>query len=141
MPKVSRATASSHYQLPGVMESFEDEKEGWNISFITYSTDVDEAPLFKGAPDDQCQATHFGYVLKGKVAVRTADGSEEAYEAGDAFVMRPGHTPIFYAGLEMVVFTSAEDAKWQTAVMMPNMKRYLEEHGMEVPPEFQALPS
>jgi hypothetical protein len=140
MPKVSKATASSHYQLPGVMESFEDETEGWNISFSTYSMEVDQAFLFKGAPNDQCQATHMGYILKGKMAIRTADGSEEVYEAGDAFVMRPGHTPIVYAGLEMLAFTSAEDANWQAAVMMPNLKNYLEEHGMEVPPEFQAQP-
>ena len=32
----------------------------------THLTDLDAAFLFKGAPDDQCQAPHMGYVLKGK---------------------------------------------------------------------------
>src|SRR4029450_12626508 len=38
--------------------------------------------LFKGAPNDQCQAPHMGYVLKGKYVMRTADGVEEVFEAG-----------------------------------------------------------
>ncbi|UKA68642.1 hypothetical protein LFT44_09770 [Arthrobacter sp. FW306-05-C] len=56
--------------------------------------DMDQALFFKGAPNDQCQAHHVGYVLKGRFGVRLADGSEEIFEAGDAFVIEPGHTPL-----------------------------------------------
>ncbi len=138
MPKVSKATASSHVQIPGVMDSFTHESGGWAVSLDTVSTDVDGAPLFKGAPNDQCQATHMGYVLKGKMAIRAADGVEEVFEAGDAFFVRPGHIPFYFAGLEMVSFTPAEDANRQMAYMAPNVKKYLEEHGIEVPPQLQA---
>ena len=140
MPKVSKATASSHVQIPGVMEAFGHETEGWTVGFDTYSMDVDGAPLFKGAPDDQCQATHMGYVLKGKMVIRTADRAEEVFEAGDAFFVAPGHIPVYFAGLEMVSFTPTEEADRQLAYMAPNIKKYLEEQGMEVPPEFQAQP-
>jgi uncharacterized cupin superfamily protein len=40
---------------------------------------------------------HFGYVVKGKVAFRSS-GGEEVFEAGDAYYVGPGHTPVLYAG-------------------------------------------
>ena len=30
---------------------------------------------------------------------------EEIFEAGDVFIIEPGHTPITFAGSEFVVFT------------------------------------
>ncbi len=65
-------------------------------------------------------------------------GPEEVFEAGDAAVIGPGHTPIFFAGSEILSFTRTEDANRLEAVIMPNFKKYLEEHGMEVPPEVSA---
>ncbi|MCX4581546.1 hypothetical protein [Streptomyces sp. NBC_01481] len=53
---------------------------------------ADLAPLFKGLPDDRCQCSHWGYVLKGKVVFKTADG-EEAFQTGDAYYVPPGRTP------------------------------------------------
>lgn len=47
--------------------------------------DMDQAPFFKGAPEDLCQANHLGYVITGKFGVRRGDGVEEIFEAGDAF--------------------------------------------------------
>jgi hypothetical protein len=138
MPKVSKATASSHQQVPGVYEAFWSEIDGWTVSFDSYSIDADGAFLFKGAPDDQCQAAHMVYVVKGKFAIRAADGVEEVFEAGDACVMGPGHTPIFFAGSELVDFTRTEELNRMDAVVMPNLKKYMEEHGMEVPPEAPA---
>ena len=81
-----------------------------------------------------------GYVLKGKFGVRRADGVEEIFEAGDAFIIEPGHTPIVFAGGEYVAFTPTEEARQQAAVMMPNVMKFAKEHGIEVPPEFQAQP-
>lgn len=139
MPKVSKASAASHMQIPGAMESFWQETEGWSIDFSICSMDIDGAPLFKGAPDDRCQATHMGYILKGKMVIRTADGAEEVFEAGDAFYVRPGHIPVYFAGLEVVDFTRAEEANQQLAVMASNIKKYLEDQGLEVPRELQAM--
>lgn len=139
MPKVSKATASSHVVFPGYVDAYEREVGGWTVSIESNLTDMDQAPFFKGAPNDQCQARHVGYVLKGKFGVRRADGVEEMYEAGDAFIIEPGHTPIVFAGCEYVAFTPTEEARQQTAVMMPNVIKYAKEHGIEVPPEIQAL--
>ena len=104
MPKVSKATASSHQPVPGVLDAYSHEIDGWTISMETHLSDLDAAFLFKGAPNDQCQAPHMGYVLKGKYGMRIADGVEEVFEAGDAFFIGPGHTPIIFAGCEIVYF-------------------------------------
>jgi hypothetical protein len=41
-----------------------------------------------------------GYVIRGKVAF--LGRHDELFEAGDACNVRPGHTPILYAGTEVV---------------------------------------
>jgi hypothetical protein len=99
----------------------------------THPIDLDAAFLFKGAPNDQCQAPHMGYVLKGKYGMRTADGVEEVYEAGDAFFVGPGHTPITFAGCEIVYFTRTEEANRELPVAAANLMKYMQDQGMEVP--------
>ncbi len=138
MPKTSKATAS-HRGFPGYLDAYEQEIGDWSVSIESDLTDIDYAPFFKGAPNDQCQAHHVGYVLKGKFGVRKADGVEEIFEAGDAFIIEPGHIPIVFAGCEWVAFTPTEEARQQAAVMMPNVMKFAQEQGIEVPPEFQAL--
>ena len=59
MPKVSKASASSHQPIPGVLDAYSHEIDGWTISMETHSVDLDAAFLFKGAPNDQCQACPF----------------------------------------------------------------------------------
>ncbi len=140
MPKVAKATASSHLAVAGFTDEYQQEIGDWSVTIESDFTDMDLAPFFKGAPDDLCQAHHVGYVLKGKFGVRRADGVEEIFEAGDAFVIEPGHTPIVFAGCEYVAFTPTEEARQQAAVMMPNMMKFAKEHGIEVPPEFEAQP-
>ena len=83
MPKVSRATAT-HQVVPGYFDAYEQAVGDWTVSMETCFVDMDQAPLFKGAPDDLCQAHHVGYVLKGQFGVRMSDGTEEVYEAGEA---------------------------------------------------------
>ena len=128
MPKVSKATASSHQPIPGVLDAYSHEIDGWTISMETHLTDLDAAFLFKGAPNDQCQAPHMGYVLKGKYGMRIADGMEEVFEAGD------------FAGCEIVYFTRTEEANRELPVTMGNLMKYLEEQGMEVPAAPQPSP-
>ena len=45
---------------------------------------------------------------RGKVAFRS-DNGEELFEAGDAYYVGPGHTPILYAGTEVVEFSPTEE--------------------------------
>jgi len=132
MPKVSKATAR-HQGFPGYGDTYEQEIGDWTVSISIDAIDMDMAPFFKGAPNDQCQANHVGYVLKGKFGVRRSDGVEEIFEAGDAFAIEPGHTPLSFAGAEYVSFTPTEEAKQETAVVMPNIMKFAQEHGIELP--------
>ena len=118
--KVSKETASHVERLPGFEGRYED-LGGYTIGFESYSEDSDVAPLFKGLPDDRCQCTHWGYVVKGKVTFRTAEG-EETFEAGDAYVMPPGHTPVIFAGTEVVEFSPTEELQRTMEVVMRNLE-------------------
>lgn len=40
---------------------------------------------------DSCQVNHLLYILSGKLKVRTDDGQEEEYVAGDVGLIPPGH--------------------------------------------------
>ena len=108
MPKASIESASEHETVEGYDGHFEHFDGGWTVAFETYSEDADLAPLFKGLPNDQCQCEHMGYVVRGKVGYRTDDG-EELFEAGDAYYVGPGHTPILYAGTEVIEFSPTEE--------------------------------
>ena len=101
------ATATGSGRLSSFEGHYEKLASGYTVGFESYSEDSDPAELFKGLPDDRCQSPHWGYVLRGKVAFRYAD-REELYEEGDAYYAPPGHTPLFYAGTEVVEFSPTE---------------------------------
>ena len=62
-----------------------------------------------------------GYVVKGKVAFRSGDG-EEVFEAGDAYHVGSGHTPVLYAGTEVVEFSPSEELGRTLEVVTKNME-------------------
>jgi hypothetical protein len=62
------------------------------ISLVRLATGHDARPLFKGLPGDLCQCPHWGYVIKGRLRVWTANGASELV-AGQAFYWPPGHAP------------------------------------------------
>ena len=133
MPKVSKQTASTHQGFPGFVDAYEQEMGGWTVTLETSLKDMDQAEFFEGSLNDQCQASHLGYVLKGKFGVRTSEGVEEFFEAGDAFVIEPGHTPIVFAGCEYVAFTPTLQAQEQAEVMMPNIVKFAKKLGIDMP--------
>ena len=120
MPKASKATASDSMQVEGYEGHYENFDGGYTVAFETYTQDTDAAEMFRGLPDDRCQCPHWGYVIKGKVAFRTADG-EETFEAGDAYYVGPGHTPVLYAGTEVVEFSPTADLGRTMAVVEANL--------------------
>ena len=61
-----------------------------------------------------------GYVIRGKVRFRSG-GNEELFEAGDAYV-GPGHTPILYAGTEVVEVSPSEELGRTMEVVTKNME-------------------
>jgi len=106
MPKASKETASDSMQMEGYEGHYENFDGGYTVAFETYSADADPGELFKGLPDDRCQSAHWGYVIKGKVSFKTADG-EETFETGDAYYMPPGHAPAAEAGTELLQISPA----------------------------------
>ena len=121
MPKASKATASDSMQVEGYEGHYENFDGGYTVAFETYTQDADAAEMFKGLPDDRCQCPHWGYVIKGKVAFKTADG-EETFEAGDAYYVDPGHTPVIYAGTDVVEFSPTKELQQTIEVVMKNMQ-------------------
>lgn len=133
MPKFSMATAANRWSVPGFFDAGMQELDGYSVEIESYSTGMDFAFAYKGLPNDQCQASHVGYVLKGSLTVRMADGTEEVFEAGDAYVIKPGHVPAIAAGTEFVTFTPiTEESKAANEVVQANMMKYAQEHGIEV---------
>jgi hypothetical protein len=121
MPKASKATASDSMQVEGYEGHFENFDGGYTVGFETYTADADMADLFKGLPDDRCQCEHWGYVIKGKVSFKTAD-VEETFETGDAYYVGPGHTPVLYAGTEIVEFSPTKELQHTMEVIEKNME-------------------
>jgi hypothetical protein len=120
MPKASKSTASESVELEGYEGHFEHLTGGYTVGFETYTADADLTPLFAGLPDDRCQCAHWGYVVTGKLTFRSAEG-EETFEAGDAYYVGPGHTPILYAGTEVIEFSPTDDLQQTLEVVESNM--------------------
>ena len=122
MPKVSRETASRAVTLEGHQIHTEDLEGGYSVCFETHTADADVADWFRGLPDDRCQVPRWGYVLAGMITFRLPDG-DETYVAGDAYYVPPGHTPVHYAGAEIVEFSPTEPLHETIGVVMANVER------------------
>ena len=121
MPHASKQTASETEEMEGFEGHYEHFHGGYTVGFESYGADADMAPVFKGLPDDQCQSEHWGYVLNGKIGFRYGD-REETYAAGDAYYAPPGHTPILYAGGEVVEFSPTDELGRTMEVVVKNME-------------------
>ncbi len=121
MPRVSKHGASERLTMEGFEGRYEKLPGGYTVGFETYTTDADAAPLFQGLPDDSCQCPHWGYVLSGRVDFKFAD-REETYEAGDAYFAPPGHTPVFFAGTEIVEFSPSDGLDETVGVILGNLR-------------------
>ena len=121
MPKVSRETASEEIAFEGLEVRLENLDGGYSVCFESHTADADLADLFRGLPDNRAQLSRWGYVIKGKVGFRFSD-RDETYEAGDAYYVPPGHTPVHYAGAEIVEFSPTEILGETIPVVMKNLE-------------------
>ncbi len=121
MPKVSRETTSETMAMDGFEGRYENLDGGYTVGFESYAADADPAELFRGLPDDRCQSPHWGYVIKGKLVFRYAD-REETCEAGEAYYAPPGHTPLVFAGTEIVEFSPTDALGETMAVIGENLR-------------------
>jgi hypothetical protein len=120
MGKVAKGTAAEHVEGPG-FEGHYGETEGYTIGFERYSEHADMTPLFVGLPDDKCQCSHWGVVLKGKLVYHTADGDIEISD-GEAYYVGPGHTPEIYPDTEVVEFSPTDELQRTMEVVTKNME-------------------
>lgn len=121
MPKTSKDTAKDHLTLEGYEGHFTELDTGYTVGFETYTADADFAEYFKGLPDDRCQCPHWGYVFKGRITFKT-DAGEETFEAGEAFHVGPGHTPVLHTGTELVSFSPTEELGRTMEVVLKNIE-------------------
>lgn len=121
MPHVSRETATDAIELEGLEVRLEHLDGGYSVCFETHSADADLQPLFRGLPGDQSQLPRWGYVIAGRMGFRFAD-REEVYQAGDAYFVPPGHTPVHYAGAEIVEFSPTDVLHDTIEVVMANLQ-------------------
>jgi len=120
MPKASKATTTEHIEVPGY-EGHTSDLGGITVAWESYTADTDLAPMLVGLPDDRCQSEHWGYVFEGKILFHTAEGDEE-FTAGEAYYVRPGHTPVLFAGSSVVEFSPTDKLQQTVEVVMRNMK-------------------
>lgn len=120
MPHVSRTTAAESVSLDGLDVKFEALDGGYTVCFESHSTDADLAEVFRGLPDDRCHFPRWGYVVRGEVGFRFPE-HEETYTAGDAYYVPPGHTPVHYAGAEIVEFSPTDLLGEAMGVVMRNV--------------------
>lgn len=121
MPKVSRGSASESVTTEEFDVRVEHLDGGYSVCFETHIADADLAPLFEGLPDDRCQLPRWGYVISGRVGFRFAH-REETFEAGDAYFVPPGHTPVHYAGAEIVEFSPTDVLGETIPVVLGNLE-------------------
>lgn len=86
-------------ELPVMLEAGPSSVRGvdWGemrVAVVSVPAGTDFSPLLKGLPNDRCQGSHWGYVLKGKLRIQQAGGSEEVLSAGDFYHLPPGHTGV-----------------------------------------------
>ena len=120
MPSASKDTAPTRVTWEGVDIEHADLDGGYAVCFETHTADSDLAPLFRGLPEDRAQLSRWGYVIEGKIGFRFAD-REETYGAGDAYYVGPGHTPVYYAGTEIVEFSPTEILNETIPVVLKNL--------------------
>lgn len=74
---------------------------GQTMAWVVLPKGADLGPALKGLPQDLCQCPHWGYMISGRVLMRTTNG-DRTYEAGEAFYWAPGHAPEALEDVEYV---------------------------------------
>jgi hypothetical protein len=120
MPSVSKDNAATKVTWDGVDIDHADLEGGYAVCFESHSADADLAPLFRGLPEDRAQLPRWGYVIEGRIGFRFTD-REETYEAGEAYYVGAGHTPVHYAGTEIVEFSPSAILNETIPVVLRNL--------------------
>ena len=117
---MSKDTAATKITWDGVEIDHADLEGGYAVCFERHTADADLAPLFRGLPEARAQLPRWGYVIEGRIGFRFAD-REETYGAGEAYYVGAGHTPVYYAGTEIVEFSPTAILNETIPVVLRNL--------------------
>jgi hypothetical protein len=106
-------------------ESIPETTEFGNMApaYHQFPQGIDVDALLEGLPNNLCHCPHWGYVEKGSMIVRYADGSEEEVTAGDMYYLPPNHTVVIKEDIAMVEFSPNKEY-WE---VMSHIARKMQE--------------
>jgi hypothetical protein len=99
-----------HFNKENIPEKAEFDDMAVVYHQFPKGTDVDA--LLEGLPNNMCPCPHWGYVVKGTMVVKYADGSEEKVTAGDVYYFPANHTAVIKEDVAMVEFSPKKEF-WQ----------------------------
>jgi hypothetical protein len=91
------------------------------VVFDRMKAGQDLSSMLNDLPSGQCQAHHWGYLLKGRALV-DYDTHQETIEAGHVYYVSPGHRFSVMEDTEAIEFTSAEDLEVTLSVMRKGVR-------------------
>ena len=77
------------------------------VGFFRFAAGTDLGPALAGLPGDKCPCPHWGYMIEGRLRMRTAEG-DHTYQAGEAFYWAPDHVPVAETDCSYVDFSPTE---------------------------------
>ena len=81
------------------------------VAFVELKAGADATPLLEGLNGDKCHCPHWGYMLKGAIHVKYANGEEEVCKAGEMFYWPSGHTVWVEEDTSFVEFSPKHELK------------------------------
>jgi hypothetical protein len=101
-------TAFTHAALPVIQQADGvdvrvAEAGGMTLLWSRLAKGTDFTELLAAMPEGNCQVPHWGYMISGKLLMRSTAG-EQVYSAGEAFYWAPGHVPVALEDCECVDF-------------------------------------
>lgn len=118
MPKISKETAPNVEEFDLAVD-ISGPVDDYTVDFVTIRQQHSLTALLKGLPGDSCPCRHWGYLFTGRITV-TYEDRIEVYQAGDAFLMTPGHVPAAEAGTEFIQFSPTDELDLVRAHMTAN---------------------
>ncbi len=79
-----------------------------SVAWVQLPAGTDLRPALVGLPGDLCPCPHWGYMIKGRLAMHGKDGTT-TYTAGQAFYWAPGHAPEALEDTEYVDVSPSEE--------------------------------
>ena len=108
MTAITRKDAPVAVEGDGVELRVQSIGGGMSVAFVQFPEGTDMGPALEGLADDLCPCPHWGYLIKGRLKMRTPNG-DELYKAGEAFYWPPGHAPVALEDCEYLDFSPTAD--------------------------------